>query len=189
LHGTPLGFFLQVEGDMTVKCADCGYLGLRLIETRALVDADELFRQRGYIQGGLGTHGADLRCSQCPTCFARKRPFLAELGPGPNEANRLAAIQQDITCDAFVEWQPGVSPQELANMIYQEKMLKEQREAIKKDAADNRWWRIVELVVMGILVTLVSVAAQIASAFIERGSLFPDSRPAQHVPIDSKAAN
>ena len=53
-------------------------------------------------------------------------------------------------------------------------MMAEQRAALKAEADRNHRWRIIELVVMGVIVTIVSVAAQVGAAFIERGSLFPD---------------
>ena len=81
-------------------------------------------------------------------------------------------------------WQPGITPKDLMDM----RMLDEQRAALKKEAEEqrtfrdseakrNQRWRIMELLVMGGIVTLVSIGAQIGAAFIERGSLFPAKSP------------
>ena len=103
----------------------------------------------------------------------------------------LRVINEDRECDCFTEWQQGYSPREHAEMMMNEATLKIQRDESEADRnwrerqarRDHQWrrseakWRQRELLVMGVIVTLVSVAAQIVSAFIERGDLFKSNTP------------
>lgn len=63
----------------------------------------------------------------------------------------------------------------------------------KQARKEHRWkraeakWRRKELWVMGFIVTLVSVAAQIVSAFIERGDLFKSRQPEPGATVENEA--
>jgi hypothetical protein len=103
-------------------------------------------------------------------CFANKRKFYDELrSPTPDLGDVKKVIEEDYDCNQHTEWQPGYTPKDLLDM----KLMEDQRAwQAKKDTADKRW-RVLELVVMGGLVTMATILTTLASAFIERGSLFP----------------
>ena len=51
-----------------VKCADCGFLGVRVLETRELVDAEYAYRAQGILPHKSGQDQP--LCDPCPVCFA-----------------------------------------------------------------------------------------------------------------------
>lgn len=106
--------------------------------------------------------------------------------PGKAGSKRPTAAMMAKLCSAFTTWRQGYTPKEHVEMS----LVEEQREWQRNRDRDDRRWRIIELAIMGIIVTLVSVAAQIIAAFIERGSLFPDQpSPPPAVPVSVESAD
>src|SRR5258708_5505107 len=104
-----------------VKCADCGYLGLRHTTTRQLLEADEVFRQKGQIRAD-GNHWL---YDEHPVCFAQKINFREKIGNQPHNEYELRGkvVQAEWNCNGFIKWQPGLTPKEHQEMM----MLEEQR--------------------------------------------------------------
>lgn len=153
-----------------VKCVDCGFLGQRVRETRLLVDADDYFRTTGD-SVAAAMHKHDKLCDPHPVCFARRRNFFKEVPASPQHIK--AYINDEIRCPHFQPWQPGIAPQALADMIYQEKLLTEQREwqASQARLADDRhkeslkevakatkwnWWAVLTGAGVGALAVLLA---------------------------------
>jgi hypothetical protein len=156
-----------------VHCTNCGYLSVRNVEDWSLGEAESDYRETGAMSDRAAQIYRNL-----PICFARAANLLQEYERTCNERpggiSGPAAVIKFVlhkprTCTEHIEWQQGFTPKEHLEM----KMLEEQRASLNREADRNHRWRIIELVVMGLIVTAVSVAAQIGSAFIERGSLFP----------------
>ena len=132
-------FLVNREAVVTagIKCKDCGYLGQRVRDTRQVVDADAHFRSTGDCLTN-SIVSSDKLCDTHPVCFAKHRNFYKDVRAEPQALK--AAIDVVLDCPHFQPWQPGVSPQALAEMIYQEKLLAEQRawQAEQARLADTR---------------------------------------------------
>jgi hypothetical protein len=152
-----------------VRCCECGYLSLREVYNRELYSPEANYRETGEtpIASSL---------SPFPVCLMRACDFRRELkvakeGHHSDSVKIVDVIRRDRPCDEFTTWQQGFSPKEHLEM----NILKEQQAAHDKQAAIERQWRkedtrfrFVELIVMGGIVTLVSVIVQIVAAFISR---------------------
>lgn len=94
-----------------------------------------------------------------------------------------AFIAKPRVCESFTPWIQGLTPREHREMLDQRQLLTFQKEREDSDREwrrsqaeqDHIWrrdearWRRIELVVMGIIVTLVTVVTNIVCAFIQRG--------------------
>ena len=157
-----------------VKCADCGFLAQRHVETRELRDAEESLRKSGKIPLDWGDHLYRPLSDPAPPVY-ESPPLCAELQIEFPEKNAFEAIQEERECPAFMKWHPGFLPKEHREMLDRERMLQWQRD---RENEDRRWrdeqrkeerrWRLIELVVLGGFVTFVLVMAQIVAAFIQR---------------------
>jgi len=135
-----------------VKCAECGFLASRNLETRILEETEQITRDTGYV----------LDMYQPPICFVRVNDF------------RDDAIQKERICEQFTKWRQGSTPKEHQKMIDREARLKWQSE---REDADKRWrddqrrqdkkWRIVELIILVVSAGLFTWLG----AFISRGWL------------------
>lgn len=183
-----------------VKCADCGFLAVRHFQTRELMDAEHDLRVNGAIRRIMLFPGREESVyEEYPVCFANAIIFRddEEMGTQTNPAKRAECINKQRNCGKFTTWRQGFTPKAHQEMIWSEESLKIQRETHaaelkwREDQADrdHKWrkeeaaWRKKELWVMGVIVTLVSVAAQIASAFIERGDLFKSKQSDSHATL------
>ena len=93
--------------------ADCGFLANRNFETGELVSVDE-GRQTGRFRTLLGvTYGP------MPTCFRMKANLFAEYLTEKSENRLLAVITKDREeCAGFVKWEPGFTPKEHREMLF-----------------------------------------------------------------------
>lgn len=121
-----------------VKCKGCGWLGVRVKLTRTLVDADEAYRDNGYVGSHtVGSHTPEQICDTLPVCFANKRNFYEECRtPIPSQDVIKGMLNLDYECNSLTPWQPGMAPRDLMDM----KMLEEQRawQAAESKKADDR---------------------------------------------------
>jgi hypothetical protein len=162
-----------------VKCANCGFLAVRMVSTRLLVDAERETRKTG----DLPSHGNHYIYEEFPVCFVQATDFVAEMGV-PGRDARHSAIQRDRECAAFTKWFQGFTPREHQEMIDRQWMLEYQRDRER----DDRSWRKKEFWIIGIGIPLAvlvgTVIAQLAAAFIQRGDWFGAASP----PASSSAA-
>ena len=154
-----------------VKCADCGFLAQRHVESRELRDAEEALRKSGKNLYHLShDHKSKVYVYEVPPlCTELQTEFPMEEQP------IFEAIQQERECSAFTLWHPGFVPKEHREMLDRDRMLQWQREREDEDRRwreeqrkEERYWRLIELVVIGGFVTFVLVVAQIVAALIQR---------------------
>lgn len=171
-----------------VKCEDCGFLALRTARSE-LVEATEWFRQTGTPEN---LQQLDLHMR--PLCFARAFNLAAEITALDNqrvetESHRqnLAVIQKERPCERFTAWQQGFTPKEHREMLdeqwkreFEATRLQEDHEwrgsqedrmrewQQRRDERRLRW----EIIVFGVIVTLILAGSTIVAALIQRGILF-----------------
>jgi len=171
------------------KCAECGFLSLRNIETRALDEAEETFRKDGKTVGVERSYPAEIGMARfrieeavtryvhekLPLCFQGSydlRVLISQL-MDDEECDIYECIKtithKDRECDLFTSWQQGSTPKEHREMIDRQKFMEWQ----ERQRKDDRRWRIIELIVLGFIAVVVAGGFTILGAFIERGSLFP----------------
>jgi hypothetical protein len=119
-----------------VKCAKCGFLGLRHLQSRQLLEAEKLFREDGHIPApGIGS--LDLTFDTLPVCLADVADFRRECGNGdPSQEKRKEAVNKERSCPEFTPWRVGFSPAEHYEMILSENMIEIQRQ---REDADREW--------------------------------------------------
>jgi hypothetical protein len=167
-----------------VRCADCGFLSLRHLETRELREAEGDYRNTGVIPRNitLPKHLYEER----PLCFQQLVTFDPEQCKSPED--RLAAIQQERgDCRGFTEWKQGFMPKEHREMLDRQWMIEREdrrdkemreREDLRDKETANRHkeqmkdlrgqhWR--ELIVFGGLIGLATVVAAILDGAISHG--------------------
>ena len=117
-----------------VKCADCGFLGVRIRQTRQIVDAEPLMRERGY-NPALTIAGADTVYDDAVLCFVRAHNLAAEMGRA-DEENRRRVVQQERECQRFTPWIQGLTPKEHIELKIEEDRQLWQTE---QELADKIW--------------------------------------------------
>jgi hypothetical protein len=175
-----------------VKCADCGFLSLVDNDDFSYVSADILYRLEGCQSGqGATAHPTVSREPHCSTHYQsiHTEPFfvkgvgaiqfdeagsgLGALLDGQGKDVTGEAVLRIITkrrvCDGFYPWKPGFTPKEHYEMLDRERWQKWQQDQRRSD----RHWRIVELIVLGLVAILIAGGFTVLGAFIGRGSLFP----------------
>ncbi len=168
-----------------VKCANCGFLSVRAQADGTLRGANAVYRDEGF-QG----HQVD-SVFPVPHCFVRaqsihKEPFvvgdvrwaefedeapgLISIGEGDEtEKAVLNIISRDRECSSFTPWLgDGWTPKEHQETLDRKWLLEWQ----ERQRREDRRWRVIELVVIGVLATLIAGGFTVLGAFIERGS-FP----------------
>jgi hypothetical protein len=152
-----------------VKCADCGFLSVRHLETRELREAEGSYRETGEIPRDLNR--PKQLYEDVPLCFGRLRSFdPAKCG---SAADRRDALQMEIgSCVGFTEWHHGFTPKEHREML-DGKELRDWQAARedadrkwRKDQADSeRRWRLAQLLVFGLAGGIIALVA----ALIQKG--------------------
>jgi hypothetical protein len=118
-----------------VRCADCGFLGVRIHKTREIVDADALMRETGH-NPGESINSADRILDEHVLCFVRAADLAKETGR-PDEASRSSVIQRERECQRFTPWIQGLTPKEHVELKIEEdrQLWQTQREL------DDQIWR------------------------------------------------
>jgi len=171
-----------------VKCAECGYLGVRHPHTYELVTPDERQRETG-IPTGIFTVGdkttilGDMPICAVGACDLRKeceqtRKVASELGKVPCEVTH-----KDRECSQFTDLIPGLTPKEHIEMnLLQEQRIWQQTNQAANDRRQQsdsaRNFRV------NFLLVLVSIAAAIASWWValHPGIVVVQSTPAATAP-------
>ncbi len=95
-----------------IRCADCGFLGLRNQTTGALDEADKRFREEVFFRGAPQIHDS------VPICAKSVINFRDEANPGDKDGIRKA-LNKDRSCschDKFTQWHVGFTPKEHQEM-------------------------------------------------------------------------
>lgn len=118
-----------------VKCADCGFLAVRLTAHKhEIVEAEPGLRERGII--------VPKDYHVVPLCFVREYNLAKEIGdPSQGPKKILEIMQRDRECKAFTEWHQGFSPKEHAEMLLHEELRKSEREWREEQTKRDRDWR------------------------------------------------
>jgi hypothetical protein len=103
-----------------VKCADCGFLAVRHLDTQTLVAPVEAQRRGGKPPP---SSGAWANLDTTPICAVGAVDLGSALG-GPGKAHWQKLVLAERTCEWFTQWIPACSPKEHLEM----NLLKEQRE-------------------------------------------------------------
>lgn len=82
----------------------------------------------------------------------------------------MQVIQKERECgESFTEWQLGFTPKEHREMLDRQEFLKWQA----RQRNEDKRWRVIELIVIGVITVVIAGGFTIFGAFIERGSVFP----------------
>ena len=116
-----------------VQCGNCGYLAVRNLQTRQLMEMEDDFRKTGCHPLGKDNK---LVYQHRPICFRMEKQFIEEASAIDSEFSlddttfsevfhKLLNDNRD--CKSFTEWNQGLSPKEHLEMAISEKLLVEQR--------------------------------------------------------------
>ena len=161
-----------------VKCQECGFLTVRVRDTRELCESESDIRYSGKLpsQGGYYIY------EERPLCFQRQSQFridTMEAVAGSFSADqRLEVFSRERECSAFTEWQQGFTPREHQEMLDRKLVVEredrrdsEMRE--REDRRDEQTRKLQErlhnkeLWILGGLATIALVGGSVAAAIIE----------------------
>lgn len=117
-----------------MKCRDCGYLAVRMLADRSLVEIEKSFRDTGKMPTGLMGNSI---YDNFPLCFAGEQQFHDDIGDHPTTTSMVAAMAKDRECGSYYEWRLGHTPKEHLEM----KILQEQRAWQRAQEEADRQWR------------------------------------------------
>jgi hypothetical protein len=109
-----------------VRCADCGFLGLRHSSTREVREADPYSRESGKVPSGY---------SESPVCCIQAAALDREMG-SMTDAEFARVVNRDRDCPKHFPWWQGFSPKEHVRMHY-DQMLRD--EAAKREREMREW--------------------------------------------------
>ncbi len=144
------------------KCADCGFLAMRNVETRVLCETEGGFRTTGN-HPRMVTVRSNVY-EETPICFKDVRDFK-EIGvqwPATDAEQRVAALNLDHGCEEWRKWRQGLTPKEHQEMIDRQWMIEREDQRRK----DDRSWHIKEA--LGLV--LLAGAFAVIGGYISRSS-------------------
>lgn len=158
-----------------VKCANCGFLAMRNIASRALLDAEQATR----IDGSLTGMGNNFIYEEYPVCFVLALDFIKEIGPSPGRDSRHPVIQQDRDCKKFTKWHQGFTPKEHKEMIDSErqKTREDDRDQANRDFLANQAALNKRHNLRMFTVAVIGIAVAVAGTLLKR----PDPAPVVNV--------
>jgi len=128
-----------------VTCKECGYLAIRNVETRALCEAEEEFRNTAELPTNF--NGVVI-FETTPICYRRRR---ARNTYGKTKTEICTKLNDEIDCDSFIDWNHGHSPREHLEMdilerqrVWQESRLADDREQAERRLTKDREYRELE---------------------------------------------
>lgn len=132
-----------------VKCAECGFLAIRNVESRELEEAEKDIREHGcctVLIGQIQGH-PQLRHTGLPLCFAGRYDLWDEskketVKGDRNTRGARTVIHKQRRCEGFTKWQLGFTPKEHREMI---------------DRQWERKWRIITGIIFIILAGLFTL--------------------------------
>ena len=152
-----------------VRCADCGFLEAREVQTRQVAEVEPQMRS-DWRQSPTSRSNGFVYIDR-PLCFANVPEFDTELGAfGDSSVGRPeillkadAVIHRERECGAFTKWQPGHTPKEHQEMllnaetierqeryrieqverdhVYQEEQRQKDRDAQERRDKEQRDWQ------------------------------------------------
>jgi hypothetical protein len=135
------------------KCADCGYLAVRNMETRQLEEVERYHRETGDVPKKRGTNDPIYNPA---VCFARGDYIVYQ-----EKEKVLAEMVKPRECKLFVRWAQGLTPKEHKEMLDEQWKLDQEKKSKKSD----RIWHFIELIVTLVIGAVIAIV----SAYISRG--------------------
>ena len=145
----------------THKCFECGFLTIRNRETGGIDEVKYFMRENGYEEDVYSQIH-----ESTPLCFAMDKGHRRRQGTFDDKMFS-ETIHKERDCESFYEYCQGFTPKEHMEMWMREQERKYQEEQRRED----KHWRIIELIVLGVIAVLVAGGFTILGAYIERGSI------------------
>jgi hypothetical protein len=144
-----------------VKCAECGFLAVRLRQERILAEAEGNYRETGELP--VEFPGKQYYVyEEVPLCFERLRQF--SLHQCRSTVGRQEVLQQDIgPCVGFTEWRQGFTPKEHREMLDRREMRDWQEKQDAKRTSDRRLDALILVFVAGGFTILGAVLSALLS--------------------------
>ena len=152
-----------------VHCVACGFLVLRELTSRRLLEANDEFRDVGAPKAGQNVE-------VLAYCFRMKANLgkdIAEYDSQGRDKKILGVINTERRCDGFEEWRPNFSPREHMDMVlqreqreWQERRDNEMRNWQERQQRSDRGFRLWLVVIGGLLVLLSSMITALYQVFI-----------------------
>jgi hypothetical protein len=114
------------------KCADCGYLSIRKLDSNVLVEVIAGTRKT-WTMPEIPGKSQYSQFDPCPVCFVQAANLLEEARSSPAKDAVLPVITRDRNCSGFIKWCPGYSPKEHREMAMQIELAKLHEEQREKD--------------------------------------------------------
>ena len=115
----PACFFKPGECNDGSELRGCGYIGMRALSTRQIVELD--LNQRQSIESP-DPNGNMEAFEFMPICVAGALNFSRAIG-SRDRNRKMMVILSLRSCGKFIEWNPGLTPREHLEMVQSEKML------------------------------------------------------------------
>lgn len=137
------------DSEKKVKCAECGYLGLRHVLSGRTVTASLEYRKTAY-NPSLSIGGYDHVYEDFPLCFRGVVNFRdkEEAGPSRDQEKCRAAIQRDRDCGECSEWE-GLDPKDHYEMTLREEIMRRQDNRDDQSRLHN--WLSLSVAVVAVL--------------------------------------
>jgi hypothetical protein len=148
-----------------VKCSDCGFLAVRDMRSRQLVEMEQGYRIKGQSPQVID-FSPHFNIYDEPRCFVRAFDLREEVKKDTRQCSLqekiLSVINCNRNCKSFTKWHQGFTPKEHQEMIDRESMLKRQADI---EDADRKWrtrqqWYMV--IIAGIFTILGGIIALLA---------------------------
>jgi hypothetical protein len=163
-----------------VQCAECGFLSLRKIKTRQLVEAELDVRQTWTLPQDAShnprSYAPPGPYDKQPWCYAMAADLASEARQETAGITwgGLAVITKERVCPSFTPWRPGFTPKDHQHMIELEQSRLWQKEQRSRERQwqeeqrekDRRWqaeqkqadrrWQLVLTVIAPIVATIIS---------------------------------
>ena len=111
-----------------VRCRDCGFLALRSIADRQLVEAEDHYRTTG--EPAVDRRGAPFY-EDMPLCFKQaydlRQEIVRGLSPSTTIPYIVSLILTQRDCNGFTDWQQGFTPKEHQESLDQNKVESRQK--------------------------------------------------------------
>ena len=158
---------------MEKRCARCGLLASRNWVTRTLDETEQSIRDTGEIDHVFDDTstmfheiGSGHPRYERPLCLVGARNLWAEFGKECKLVDIVVALNSERKyCGWFTEYQQGFTPKEHKEMLDRQEL----RDWQEKQRNEDKHWRMIELVVFGVISVLVAGGFTILGAFIGRG--------------------
>ncbi len=200
--------------DEKVRCADCGFLCTRNESTKEIREVEQESRETG-IGSISGINDVSFEMDLEVRCFAVAFNLPAELESAEGDRRARQVIYKERPCGSFTKWRPGFTPKEHANMTIVDEIRKAESEQRERDRtwqedrrredlewrekqevkAEARWAKEhhtqrSQLIIVGIVGTVVLALAQIVGSLIQAGIWLPQSKEPPviniHLPASDK---